>query len=469
MKWNRWAGFILLLLSFWLVDSCSQRPPQTRFDREKWDETNLSGAYNTGGNPGPKWDKDAQDALNAYAQTWTAPNDEQETLSDLIGTASEKAMGEGCQDSMVRYLYIRYSPEVQAKSLAERQNLYQDAADKLENSSYPAIQKFYANLNAAEFLWWDQNERLWRQVVQHRHAAISDLAQAVRDPSLPKAEGDAAASQLFDMLEYNEEETTNAYNQIQSALASQSGVGTMADFIKATFYVNYAWQARGHGWADQVTPEGWRLFAERLKIARKALEHAWSKDPQDPQIPTLMISIIKSDQSGRPEMEKWFARAMKADPNNYAACHAKLNFLQPKWYGSRDDMLAFGRECVASTNWGGQVPLILADAHSEFDGTLTGADSRNYWLSPDVWPDIQSAYEKYARLNPDETRFRYPYAWYALQCGQTNAFVQQINLIKQNDGEINYKYFGGQASFEKSWAEATGGVLSTNGTTTNGQ
>lgn len=467
MKWTRLGCFVVLLLSLWLANSCSQRPTatQSRLDREKWEDATLGGAYNSVGNRDPKWDKHARAALDAYAQTWTAPVDERDTLLDLISDAADNAVGEGCQDPMIRYLYVRYSPEVRAKPLADRQNLYQDAADRLEGSSYPAIRKFHANVDAADILWWDQNHDLWQQVVNHREAAISDLVQAVQDKLLPVADADAAAQQLFDLIQYNEQESTNAYDQIETALAHQSGAETMSDFIKATFYINCAWQARGHGSADQVTPEGWRLFAERLEVARKALEHAWSRDPQDPQIPTLMISVVLGQQSGRPEMEKWFDRAMKADPNNYAACRAKLHFLLPEWYGSRDEMVAFGRECVASTNWGGQVPLILLDAHSEYDRTLSGEERNAYWLAPDVWPDIQSAYDKYAQLNPNETQFRYPYARYALACDQTNAFVQQINLIRQNDGQIHYRYFGGKASFDRVWAEVTGGTVSTNAAT----
>lgn len=220
---------------------------------------------------------------------------------------------------------------------------------------------------------------------------------------------------------------------------------------------------RGNGTADQVTDEGWRLFKERLEVAHNAVEHAWSLDPQDPQIPTLMISVVLGQQTGRPEMEKWFARAMRADPDNYEACRAKLHFLLPEWYGTRDDMVGFGRQCVASTNWGGRVPLILVDAHSEFDRTLSGQERNEYWFLPDVWPDIKAGYEKFALLNPDETRFRYPYAWYALRCLQTNDFVEQINLIRKSDSDFNYGYFGGKTAFDQEWAFATGTPMPTNG------
>ncbi|HTV39334.1 MAG TPA: hypothetical protein VMF08_02055 [Candidatus Sulfotelmatobacter sp.] len=107
MKGIRPGCFVVLLLSLWLADSCSQRPPETRISREKWDKDTTSGAYDTVGNHDPKWDKDARDALDAYAQTSTAPDDEQETLSDLIGDAADNAVAAGCQDPLIRYLYVR--------------------------------------------------------------------------------------------------------------------------------------------------------------------------------------------------------------------------------------------------------------------------------------------------------------------------------------------------------------------------
>ena len=37
-------------------------------------------------------------------------------------------------------------------------------------------------------------------------------------------------------------------------------------------YLNYAYLARGGGYANTVTDEGWRLFAERVQLARETLE-----------------------------------------------------------------------------------------------------------------------------------------------------------------------------------------------------
>jgi len=461
MKKIRAHWLILLSMAAGLLVSCSHKAPMTRSDREKWNRSMLNGIYETAGNRNPKWDKDAEDALTYYGECRTASDDEVKELSDMIGDSAESAVNEGCNDPMIRYLYVRYSSDVQAKPLQDRQDLFRTAANDLLNSPYPEIWKFYAHYHAAD-IFWDGDTNLFPQVSQFLGIAISELSQAVQEKSLPEAEAYAATDALFQLIQNHPKEMEYAYDQIESPLAHQPDKAAMADFITATFYLQYAWVARGHDTADQVTAEGWRLFKERLDIAQKALEHAWSLDQQDPQIPTLMISVVLGQQTGRPEMEKWFDRAMKADPNNYQACRAKLHFLLPEWYGSRDDMLEFGRECVASTNWGGHVPLILVDAHIEFHNTLQREERRGYWLLPDVWPDIQDGYEKYAQLNPDETSFRYPYAWYAFSCLQTNDFVEQINLIRTNDGEIDYDYFGGKEAFDRAWAFATGAPMPTN-------
>jgi hypothetical protein len=122
----------------------------------------------------------------------------------------------------------------------------------------------------------------------------------------------------------------------------------------------------------------------------------------------------------------------------------------PKWYGSRDEMLEFGRECVASTNWGGRVPLVLVDAHYEFARSLSVDEQAAYWKQPDVWPDIQSAYEKVFQLNPDvQGDYRYYYANYAYRAGQWQTFKEQIKIIRKQDGEVNYDFWGGRESFDR--------------------
>jgi hypothetical protein len=464
MKNRSWRSiFIFCMASLLLAVSCSPPQPASREDILKWNTTTLKGSYDSAGRKNPKWDSDAEAALTQFARTRTASADELEVLWDLVGEAAASAVAAGCNDPMINYLYVRYAPASKNKAFSVRQELFRSAASNLGASAYPPIRKFYANVDAAEILWLRRNTNLWPVVRDFRYRAVTDLNQALQDRTLPEAEAYQAADVLFQMLSRNTHELTNAYNTIEATLLGNRAKPAVAPLIKAEFYLMYAWRGRGNGTADQVTEEGWRLFRVRLAEAEKALNKAQALDPGDAQIPTLMISIAQGQQKPRAEMEKWFQRAMKLDPNNYQACRNKLHWLLPQWYGSRDDMLAFGRACVASTNWGGQVPLTLVDAHSEFVRTLE-ADARSaYWLAPDVWPDIKRAYEKYAQINPALTRFRYPYAAYAFRCEQWQDFNEQIKIIRQNDVSPNYNYFGGKDVFDKMAEQATSRGKATSG------
>lgn len=82
-------------------------------------------------------------------------------------------------------------------------------------------------------------------------------------------------------------------------------------------YTHYAWDARGGGFADTVTPEGWKQFAERLKIAEKLLTTAYERNPADTAAAVEILSIELGQGQGRDVMEKWFKRAIDADPAHY--------------------------------------------------------------------------------------------------------------------------------------------------------
>ena len=58
-------------------------------------------------------------------------------------------------------------------------------------------------------------------------------------------------------------------------------------------------------------------------------------------------------------MELWFDRAMKADGDDRYACLTKLDWLDPKWHGTAEEMLAFGRACRDTKNWRTGITLLV--------------------------------------------------------------------------------------------------------------
>jgi hypothetical protein len=440
------TAFPLWLLSFLLL-SCSHKQTSTPQERLAWHKAALTGAYNTFGSRSPKWDAAATNALSGFALA-RAGNADAQTLVSLAGDSAQEAVQAGCNDPMVRYLYCRFAPELAAKPLDYRQNEFRKMARDMEASGYAPLLKFYANDRTADVLWQNRDHALWQEITQFRRAAMNDLAIAVQDKSLPVEDVSEACDTLFDTISANEQEMTDAYKQLEGPLFKNWPDSSVAYFIKGKFHYKFAWRARGGGYANSVTTEGWQGFNKELAVAEAAFRKAWSLNPKDARIPTEMIEMAVSQQKDRKEMELWFQRAMQLDTNNYAACANKLRYLSPKWYGSCEDMVAFGHECISS-NWGGRVPLIVVDAYYDCAQFMDEQARAAYWHQPDVWPDIKSAYEKFFELNPNAKSFRYYYARWAFYCGQWQDFKTQIKVIRDSDGDVDTAFFGGEEQFDK--------------------
>ena len=445
-------------LAFLFLASCS-RPPQTSQPGERiaWQNKTLTQSYESIGSRSPKWDEPATNAVAAFARARAGEGDATYWVNSA-GEFAEQAVNAGCDDPLVLYLYCRFAPARASKPFDYWKNEYRKAAQGMQNRGYPPLLKFYANDRAADVVWQTRDQSIWQEVVDFRRAAMNDLEAALQDKSTPIEDVAEACDALEQTISVNEKEMADAYAQIEPPLFKNWPNTSTAYFIKGKFYLSFAWKARGGGYANQVTEEGWKGFREKLSVADAAFRKAWSLNPKDSRVPTQMIEIAVCLQRDRNEMELWFKRGMELNTNDYELCSEKLRYLKPEWYGSCEDMVAFGRQCVASNNWGGRVPLVLADAHYYCAQKLEKDQRADYWHQPDVWPDMQSAYERFFELNEDASSFRYSYAYYAYACGQYREFNAQMKLIRDKDGKIDTAFFGGEDAFGKMMERASEGV-----------
>jgi hypothetical protein len=166
----------------------------------------------------------------------------------------------------------------------------------------------------------------------------------------------------------------------------------------------------------------------------------------NPKTAYSMMRVELGQGEGLKRMDLWFGRAMALDTNYYDPVKLMSFYLEPRWYGSESQTLAFGRSCVASDKWGGQVPLILAELHRSLANYYSLSNSPAYWHRPEVWRDIKSSYEKFFALNPEEAGWRHNYARDAYYCGHYPEFLEQTKLFAN---ETNYVFFGGQEKFKE--------------------
>jgi hypothetical protein len=122
-----------------------------------------------------------------------------------------------------------------------------------------------------------------------------------------------------------------------------------------------------------------------------------------------MLEVVKGLGTGRQDMEDWFRRAMTLDDNNLYACGQKLDWLSSRWYGSNEEVVAFGRACRDTRNYPSGIPLLLVTAHYDVCSRLPEDQMREYLSREEVWRDLRGVFEEHLKRFPNDraTRTRY--------------------------------------------------------------
>ncbi|MFN2542630.1 MAG: hypothetical protein ABR514_10765 [Chthoniobacterales bacterium] len=105
----------------------------------------------------------------------------------------------------------------------------------------------------------------------------------------------------------------------------------------ADFLIEYAWHARGSGYADTVKKEGWRLFGERLGNAKKLLDQSREFEPQCPMWWDVYMILARGQSWDWDDFEKLFQEAKRFEPQFFAFDNQKATYLLPRWHGNPGD------------------------------------------------------------------------------------------------------------------------------------
>lgn len=399
--------------------------------RLPWFKKTLREAYEKVGMKDPKWDGPVGEALDLTAWMFSQPINLAGDEEDRILALCEKAYAAGCRDPMM--LYVRAGMKSSVEGLSDQQTakLHLEAAQGMKDTKYPPNRRAFAFERAAIYQWaaaGKKTEALKKQVLDLLELVRATLPELLRDPEVPE---DQKISLLVDLIGLHAMVGGGhgaAYEklraEIEAALPQGSNVGLV---IKGRVYVSWAWEARGGGYANKVTEDGWKKMRERLAVAKEALEEAYRINPRTPAAALAMSNVELGQNNGRESMENWWKHAMEAAPDSYEACARKLHYLEPKWHGSAEDMVAFGRECLETGNWGSRIPIILAEAHIRAAGYQEDSDA--YIARPEVWKDIQSVYVPYLEAFPERHHDRCMYAKLACQAGQWKVADEQFNRL----------------------------------------
>ena len=105
--------------------------------------------------------------------------------------------------------------------------------------------------------------------------------------------------------------------------------------------IGYGWKARGTGFADTVTPEGWRLLHERTASVDDLLADIGHRVPRTPDWYCAMIDAGRMEGWDRERVDAPFEEAVALEPTYLHVYSAMARYLMPRWHGEKGDWETF--------------------------------------------------------------------------------------------------------------------------------
>lgn len=274
-----------------------------------------------------------------------------------------------------------------------------------ESPSQPGLQANIARMFANnEYDTIDRIAYRARTEKTRLRGGIWSLKHIYNGLSMPSQDGyDTSIARLTDWIAHNPQSIT-------------------ARVALAEVYYKYGWVARGSGYADSVTPEGQKLFLDRVARAHTVLDEASSLNTKCPQWYSLMLSIARSQGWDEEKTDELFNKAVAFEPGYFDYYDSYADYLLPEWEGKSGESAAFAKQ-VADHIGGQQGDFV----YFEIAAHVVGASNPS--TEGLDWTRVQRGHDALAQLYTSVNFDRNQYALLAWRFKDTAVANQQFALI----------------------------------------
>ncbi|WP_074309916.1 hypothetical protein [Singulisphaera sp. GP187] len=382
-----------------------------RREFQEWTRRTVREAYDKVGKQDLRWNEQAHEALELATRLFSQQVDPEVSLID-VHTPAKAAIAAGCDDPYLVYLDHRSSVGPHDPGEQEMIRRMKVAARGLAASRYPAFRRAMALQVAGTYGLISNAAGARKEAERDFDASLALLPESIAEDERNEfweARWFENLSSLIAGYRGLDIAAPAAYERVDAKLAQIPELTVLRLQLRGYFWFHYGWEARTQAFAPNVPVGGFDTFEKHLEVAQKALNEAWKLRP-DARTAEYLLEIEKGIGGDRDTMELWFDRALTADGDQYNACFTKLDWLDPKWHGTAEEMLAFGRACRATKNWRAGITLLSGDAHLRYYSKLSPWQQARYLGSPKVWPEIKSVYDEYLMHRPSDDLTRSKYA-----------------------------------------------------------
>ncbi|MCW8944464.1 MAG: DUF4034 domain-containing protein [Sedimenticola sp.] len=121
---------------------------------------------------------------------------------------------------------------------------------------------------------------------------------------------------------------------------------SFAHMVYVDILISEAWMYRGGGVASSVRKEDWQPFREKIEEARQYLLNHDQYKNTDPRWYEKMLTIAKAQSWSTEQFYTLLDEALSVHPKYYELYFRAINYLQPKWHGSAEEIEVFATYAI---------------------------------------------------------------------------------------------------------------------------
>lgn len=309
-----------------------------------------------------------------------------------------------------------------------------------------------AKVSAASRSEWDELVKFRgdsRSLFNNRKfAELEARADELRASKERFRNGSWKIAHFYDSLECHDEEPESMWQlhmQIYKEWETKFPQSVTAQVAHAKFMANYAWQARGSGYANEVTEEGWRAFHERLGTAHtildqsKALGHCpvwWS----------TRMKVALGQQEPPAEYDALFQQAKAQEPLFFGYDTSRAYYLLPRWYGEPGDWEAAAeKEIERPGGMGFESYARVVSEQAGFYGNI-------FKESKASWRKTKKGFEEMRTRYPDSKGLLNNYCRMACFAGDREQAKKLFAEIGDDKVQAEWRRKGNEFERAKAWA-----------------
>lgn len=190
--------------------------------------------------------------------------------------------------------------------------------------------------------------------------------------------------------------------------------------------LQYASSARGGGYADSVSKDGWRLYQERTETAAKILMDAAKLPTKCPEWYLAMQYVARILGESKEMQTAVFEKAAAFEPDYYYYYRYHAQTLLPKWAGEEGESAAFAQQIADRI--GGKKGDIMYFEIATFLNCGCHDDGKLYGMS---WPRIKTGYQALEQQYGEAMEYLNSIAYMSVTAGDGAYSEELFGRIKE--------------------------------------